>query len=63
VILYTDGLVEQRVQDLQDGVNALREACERHAHRNVQHPTDAVMADLIPSEPEGDACLVAMRVT
>ncbi|MFD5142444.1 PP2C family protein-serine/threonine phosphatase [Streptomyces sp. NPDC058401] len=62
VLLYTDGLVEQRGRDLEYGTAALLRAAERHAHREPQALADAVTTELLPPEPEDDACLLVLRV-
>ncbi|MEZ0493261.1 SpoIIE family protein phosphatase [Kineococcus sp. TBRC 1896] len=61
VLFHTDGLVERRDQDLDEGTALLLAAVERHARLDLEGLCDAVLDDLLPSRPEDDVAVVAVR--
>ncbi|MGQ7297562.1 SpoIIE family protein phosphatase [Quadrisphaera sp. KR29] len=62
VLLYTDGLVERRGTSLDTGVEDLRAALQAEGHLPLEQLCDAVLARVLPDEPEDDVALLALRV-
>ncbi len=62
VLLYTDGLVEARDQELDDGIAALREALVDLAGLPLAELCDGLMARLRPHGVADDVALVAVRL-
>lgn len=62
VLLYTDGLVERRGQDLDEGIGRLQAALADLADRPLQVLCDDLLARLLAAEPEDDVALVAVRL-
>ncbi|WP_369069667.1 SpoIIE family protein phosphatase [Kineococcus terrestris] len=62
VLLYTDGLVERRGQDLDTGLVALRAAVADLAGEDLDVLCDGVLDRLLPERPEDDVALVAVRL-
>lgn len=64
VLLYTDGLVERRGQSLDRGIALLRDTLAELAREQVSldELCDAVLDRLLPSQPEDDVALVAVRL-
>ena len=62
VLLYTDGLVERRGQSLDDGLARLQNTLREVAELPLDALCDAVLAQLLPSHPEDDVALVAIRL-
>lgn len=60
--LYTDGLVERRTEDLDDGLGRLLESIEAHHDDPVQAIADEVLADLLDGPNRDDVVLVVKRV-
>ncbi|MEU1573953.1 SpoIIE family protein phosphatase [Streptomyces collinus] len=50
LLLYTDGLIERRHQDIDTGLSQLTDALIRHKELTPEALADAVMNDLIPAE-------------
>ncbi|MFJ5924970.1 PP2C family protein-serine/threonine phosphatase [Kitasatospora sp. NPDC092948] len=62
VLLYTDGLIERRDQDIDLRLDALRAAVETHAAEpTLQDLVDAVVRDMSGPLSEDDATLLAFR--
>ncbi|MCQ4207460.1 PP2C family protein-serine/threonine phosphatase [Streptomyces longispororuber] len=61
VLLYSDGLVERRGCDLSDGFDALLNAAEEYAELPLHLLTEKLTDRLLPSAPEDDASLLALR--
>ncbi|MEZ0166547.1 SpoIIE family protein phosphatase [Kineococcus sp. LSe6-4] len=61
VLFHTDGLVERRDQGLDEGTALLLDAASRHAGLDLEGFCDAVLDDLLPSRPEDDVAVVAVR--
>jgi serine phosphatase RsbU (regulator of sigma subunit) len=63
LLLYTDGLVERKPEDLTDGVERLRTAFEQLPDAT---PPDAVcdrlLAAVLPCDPDDDVALLVVRV-
>ncbi|SEP13449.1 PP2C family protein-serine/threonine phosphatase [Trujillonella endophytica] len=62
VLLYTDGLVEARDQELDDGIAALREALADLADLPLAELCDGLLARLRPHGVADDVALVAVRL-
>ncbi|MGY2001417.1 SpoIIE family protein phosphatase [Blastococcus sp. SYSU DS1024] len=62
VLLYTDGLVERRDSDLDEGIQRLREALVELADLPLQHLLDELLDRLVHGRPEDDVALVAVRL-
>ncbi|MGP3979843.1 SpoIIE family protein phosphatase [Streptomyces sp. KR80] len=61
LVLYTDGLIEARTHDIQEGLAALR--AELHGSPGPLEATaDRIIARLLPGEPTDDTVLVLARV-
>ncbi|MFD3475292.1 PP2C family protein-serine/threonine phosphatase [Streptomyces sp. NPDC058695] len=48
LVLYTDGLVERRREDIDTGLNRLAECLTRHASADAERLADTVLAEVIP---------------
>jgi PAS domain S-box-containing protein len=62
LLLYTDGLVEHRGRDLDDGLAALEEAMSSAPDGTAQEVLDHVLAALVGPELEDDVAVLAVRV-
>ncbi|MEV7725357.1 PP2C family protein-serine/threonine phosphatase [Streptomyces sp. NPDC087917] len=62
LLLYTDGMVEQRGEDIEEGIEALRATLARCAGLSPRETLDHIMATLAPETSEDDTCLVAVRL-
>ena len=62
LLLYTDGLVERRDSDLDEGVDRLREALTEFADLPLQELCDALVDRLVDGRPDDDVALVAIRL-
>ena len=63
LVLYTDGLVERRGEDIDTGVRRLTEALSRHRHLGVERLADALLGDLTLSDgPCDDVALLIARL-
>jgi PAS domain S-box-containing protein len=63
LVLYTDGLVERRGEDLDVGLGRLAEAAGALRDRPVEHLADALLARLAdPSGQQDDVSLLVMRL-
>ncbi len=62
VLLYTDGLVERRGQSLDEGLAKLRDLLAELYLCRLDDLCDAVIARMLPAEPEDDVALVAVRL-
>ena len=62
VLLYTDGLVERRDSDLDEGIFRLREALIELADLPLQELLDELLERLVHGRPEDDVALVAVRL-
>lgn len=60
LVLYTDGLVEDRSRDIDVGLELLRTALEG-ADRDPEQTCDAVLDALLPAEPKDDVALLIAR--
>jgi serine/threonine protein phosphatase PrpC len=62
VLLYTDGLIERRDDDLDAGMVRLREALIGLADRPLDVLLDQLLERLVDGRPEDDVALVAVRL-
>ena len=62
LLLVTDGLVERRGSDLDEGLDRLREVLRDLAGRPLEELLDTVLARLVPRAGEDDVAIVAVRV-
>ncbi|NEA59524.1 SpoIIE family protein phosphatase [Streptomyces sp. SID13666] len=60
LVLYTDGLVEDRSRDIDVGLDLLRTALAG-ADRDPEQTCDAVLDALLPAEPKDDVALLVAR--
>jgi serine phosphatase RsbU (regulator of sigma subunit)/PAS domain-containing protein len=61
LVLYTDGLVEDRARDLDAGLDALRRALEEAGGRTPEESCRAVIDALRPAHPSDDIALLVAR--
>jgi len=62
VLLYTDGLIERRDDDLDAGMVRLRDALIELADRPLDELLDELLERLVDGRPEDDVALVAVRL-
>ncbi|WP_299951904.1 SpoIIE family protein phosphatase [uncultured Modestobacter sp.] len=62
VVLYTDGLVERRGQDLDAGLQRLQETLEELAGRDLDELCDELLTRLLPGNADDDVALIAVRL-
>ncbi len=62
VVLYTDGLVERRDQDLDQGLQRLQDTLEDLAGRDLDELCDQLLVRMLPEQPDDDVALVAVRL-
>lgn len=62
VLLYTDGLVEHRSEDVSAGLARLRNVASRHAAEPVEAFCDALLAALAVDDVADDIAVLALRV-
>lgn len=63
VLLYTDGLVERRGQNLDEGIELLRHALTECAELPLADLCDRVLARLLLDHPDDDVAMIALRLT
>ncbi|MBT2389145.1 SpoIIE family protein phosphatase [Streptomyces sp. ISL-1] len=61
LVLYTDGLIEDRDRDIDDGLALLRETLAAHADRSPDETCEAVLKELLPEHPSDDIALLIGR--
>ncbi|MFF4490677.1 SpoIIE family protein phosphatase [Streptomyces sp. NPDC001544] len=61
LVLYTDGLVEDRSRDLDVGMELLRRALAGHPDRAPDDSCRAVLDELLPGRPQDDVALLIAR--
>jgi PAS domain S-box-containing protein len=61
LLLFTDGLVERRDVDLDEGTERLREALRDLGRRPLEELLDEVLARLVPDAGADDVAIVAVR--
>ncbi|WP_030748729.1 PP2C family protein-serine/threonine phosphatase [Streptomyces griseus] len=62
LLLYTDGMVERRGEDVTKGVDRLADLVSRHADAAPQDLIDRILADPEHAGHEDDACMLAIRL-
>lgn len=64
VVLYTDGLIERRGQDLDTGIDLLGAALDELVADQLplDELCDELLARLLPAHPEDDVALIAVRL-
>ncbi|MFE9429150.1 SpoIIE family protein phosphatase [Kitasatospora sp. NPDC006697] len=60
LVLYTDGLLEDRERDLDTGLDLLRRALQG-SDREPEHTCEEVLAALLPARPVDDVALLVAR--
>lgn len=61
LVLYTDGLIEDRRRDLDVGMELLRQALAGHPDRPPEQSCRAVLDALLPARPKDDVALLIAR--
>ncbi|MEU0072033.1 SpoIIE family protein phosphatase [Streptomyces sp. NPDC006332] len=63
LVLYTDGLVERRDEDIDTGLARLADSLSRHRHADVEPLSDALLTDLLPAGGSADdTALIVIRL-
>ncbi|MFJ9869646.1 PP2C family protein-serine/threonine phosphatase [Streptomyces sp. NPDC101165] len=63
LVLYTDGLVERRREDIDTGLARLADSLARHQADDCENLADAVLGDLLPpGDATDDTALVIVRL-
>jgi CHASE3 domain sensor protein/anti-sigma regulatory factor (Ser/Thr protein kinase) len=62
LVLYTDGLVEQRGKSIDDGLDALRRSLGSCALEPIEEIADALLRDLAQEHRRDDAALLCVRI-
>jgi len=62
LLFYTDGLVERRGSDIDDGIDALLDAARHCDGADPTQDLNCVLGSLDLGDSEDDACLLALRV-
>ncbi|RMI34749.1 PP2C family protein-serine/threonine phosphatase [Streptomyces triticirhizae] len=63
LVVYTDGLVERRDEDIDRGLTRLAASVARHRDKPADPLADALLSDLLPPEgTEDDTALVVLRL-
>lgn len=63
LVLYTDGLIERRDEDIDTGLARLADSLAHHRHTAPEALADALLTDLLP--PAGntdDTALIVLRL-
>ncbi|MFB6933274.1 SpoIIE family protein phosphatase [Streptomyces sp. HUAS 31] len=61
LVLYTDGLIEDRRRDLDVGMDLLRDALTGHPRRPPEETCKYVLDSLLPERPKDDVALLVAR--
>ncbi|MFI8179146.1 SpoIIE family protein phosphatase [Actinacidiphila glaucinigra] len=61
LVLYTDGLIEDRTRDLDVGMEMLKQALAAHPDRPPEESCQAVLEALLPGRPKDDVALLIAR--
>ncbi|GCB45490.1 serine phosphatase rsbU [Streptomyces sp. NL15-2K] len=63
LVLYTDGLIERRHEDIDTGLARLAHALTHHQHTDPESLADALLADLLPPTANtDDTALIVLRL-
>jgi serine phosphatase RsbU (regulator of sigma subunit)/PAS domain-containing protein len=61
LLMYTDGLIERRGEDIDEGLDRLRAALRRVAARPLDQLCDELLATMRPLVPDDDVAVIAVR--
>ncbi len=61
LVLYTDGLVEDREREIDEGLELLRRTLERYAGGSPEETCAAVLGAMVPQRPRDDVALLVGR--
>ncbi|TWE21186.1 GAF domain-containing protein [Kitasatospora atroaurantiaca] len=61
LVLYTDGLIEDRERDIDDGLELLRGVLAHPSDRAPEDTCEAVLDALLPADPKDDIALLVAR--
>jgi serine phosphatase RsbU (regulator of sigma subunit) len=61
LLMYTDGFVERRGEDLDQGFDRLRAALRRVATHPLDQLCDELLSTMRPLVPDDDVALIAVR--
>ncbi|MFH8756904.1 SpoIIE family protein phosphatase [Streptomyces atroolivaceus] len=61
LVLYTDGLVEERHRDIDEGLELLRDTLSGHPDRTPDETCEAVLRVLVPARARDDVALLVGR--
>ncbi|MEU6255676.1 SpoIIE family protein phosphatase [Streptomyces sp. NPDC047043] len=63
LVLYTDGLIERRTEDIDASLARLADSLTRHGHADPETLADALLADLLPTTGNtDDTALIVLRL-
>ncbi|KUL35457.1 histidine kinase [Streptomyces regalis] len=62
LVLYTDGLIEDRARDLDVGMELLHQTLAGHPDRPPEESCQAVVDELLPGRPKDDVALLIARI-
>ena len=62
IVLYTDGLVERRGEDIDVGIKRLRKALRASRDMNLEACVDHMLAAMLSDEPVDDVVVLAVRL-
>lgn len=62
IVLYTDGLVEHRGEDLDEGIRGLERELDRRGRESLVGLPEAVVGTLLPDGPDDDVAILMARV-
>ena len=62
LVLFSDGLVERRMSDIDDGLERLRAAVRRHAPAPAETLAQALVDELLGEDADDDVALVVIRL-
>ncbi len=62
LVLYTDGLVERRGENLEIGIDRARAALRRRHGASLDGLVDGLIADLVGATPDDDVVVLAVRL-
>jgi hypothetical protein len=60
LLMFTDGLIERRTRDIDDGLDLVLAAAARLCCEDLDAGLDGLLADIGGPNPEDDACLLAV---
>jgi PAS domain S-box-containing protein len=61
LVMYTDGLVERRGQDIDEGISLLAQVLGEHHHLSVDALANLLLTKLLPSANDDDVALMVVR--